>query len=295
MSKIQEALEKLQSAGNLSARRSRPAISTPLPDDTAPVPVLSVEKKVVDVGLDALRAAGMVAPERDKRLIADQFREIKRPLIAHAFGRRATQVPDGHLIMVSSAIAGEGKTFAVVNLALSMARERDYSVLLVDGDVVKPHISNVLGLSKDIGLLDILDNRSIHPESAVLPTNVDGLSILPAGKHFTNTTELLASERMDEVLSTLGSSVKNRIVLFDSAPLLQTSESKILGSVVGQIILVVRAESTEQNLVDDAIDSLDEDKAVSLILNQARSVKDGHVYAYGGNQYAENSGEEGDQ
>ena len=295
MSKIQEALEKLQSAGNLAARRSRPAISAPLSDDTAPVPVLSVEKKVVDVGLDALRAAGMIAPERDKRLIADQFREIKRPLIAHAFGRRATQVPDGHLIMVSSAIAGEGKTFAVVNLALSMARERDHSVLLVDGDVVKPHITNVLGLSKDIGLLDILDNRSIHPESAVLPTNVDGLSILPAGKHYTNTTELLASERMDEVLSTLGSSVKNRIVLFDSAPLLQTSESKILGSVVGQIILVVRAESTEQNLVDDAIDTLDEDKAVSLILNQARSVKDGHVYAYGGNQYAESSGEEGDQ
>ena len=285
MSKIQDALKKMQDVRGISKPLASPvpiakSASIARRNGSSDATETPQPRKVLKIDLDSLRKAGVVAPSGDQRLIADQFREIKRPLIAHAFGRRATKVPDGHLIMISSAVPGEGKTFTAVNLALSMAQERDHSVLLVDGDIVKPHISEIFGMSGDPGLLDLLEDGSIEPNSLVCPTSIEGLSILPAGGRRANTTELLASSRMDAVISGLVSPDKERIVLFDSGPLLVTSESKIIASIVGQIVLVVRAEGTEQGVVDDAIDALGEEKAVSLILNQARSVRDGQVYGH---------------
>ena len=89
----------------------------------------------LEVDRRALRKAGLIAPEQDEQLLGNQYRDIKRPLIAHAFGKRATRVEAGNLIMVSSALSGDGKTFTSINLALSMAQERDHTVLLVDADV----------------------------------------------------------------------------------------------------------------------------------------------------------------
>jgi protein-tyrosine kinase len=285
MSKIQDALKRIQDTrgtAGLPVSRASSANAGPgaRTNGSSDATVTIQPRKMLDIDLAVLRKAGVLAPVADQTLISDQFREIKRPLIAHAFGRRATKVPDGHLIMISSAMPGEGKTFTAVNLALSMAQEQDHSVLLVDADVVKPHISDVFGLSDDPGLLDLLEDGSIEPNSLVCSTSIEGLSVLPAGERRANTTELLASARMDAVVSALESPGEARIVLFDSGPLLVTSESKIIASIAGQIVLVVRAEITEQGVVDNAISLLDEDKAVSLVLNQARSIRDGQVYGY---------------
>jgi exopolysaccharide/PEP-CTERM locus tyrosine autokinase len=220
----------------------------------------------------------------------DQYRHIKRPLIAHAFGKRATKIEDGHLIMVASALAGEGKTFTCLNLALSMARERDVTVLLVDADVAKPHISRLFGAADQPGLLDVLDDPAHYDHrSVVMTTDVPGLALMPAGAARPHASELLASDRMEALASRLGEEDSHRVVLFDSPPLLQTSEARILAGVVGQIALVVCAGITPQHVVMDAIDTLHEGKAVNLILNQARySGSDGyyggyHVYgSYGG-------------
>ena len=192
MSKIQEALEKLQvgpkqRVANGPLKQSHPRAS----EVTAPI----YERPTVELDERALADEGLLPAPRDRRAIYDQFREIKRPLVAHAFGRRAVQVPDGYIIMVTSAMANEGKTFTSVNLALSMAQERDYSVVLVDGDVVKPTISQVLGMAGDPGLLDVLEDSALDPQSVVAPTNVEGLSILPAGRLRPNGMELLASSR----------------------------------------------------------------------------------------------------
>lgn len=284
MSKIQDALNKIQDerGGTVvteSSNGSQLAEAAPLREDRHPTIALR-QHNAIQVNRQSLRDAGLIAPEYDQRLLADQFREIKRPLIAHAFGKRATQVPDGNLMMISSALAGEGKTFTSINLALSMAQEQDYSVLLVDADVVNPRVSEVFGAPDAPGLLDVLDNRALDPESVILPTDVERLSIMTAGKSRPNATELLASSRMDEVAMVLRSSTTGRIVLFDSPPLLLTSESKILASIAGQIIVVVRAEETEHNVVLNAIDTLGEDKAVSLVLNQARAAGQWQVYGY---------------
>lgn len=239
-------------------------------------------RRRIEIDRGALRLAGFFAPEDEEREIVDQFRQIKRPLVAHAFGKRATKIHDGHLILVSSALAGDGKTFTCLNLALSIAREQDRSVLLVDADVAKAHITRLFGAEKQPGLLDVLeDSENLNLQDTILETDVKGMSLMTAGSMRTHSTELLASERMESLIKVLSAEDPNRIVLFDSSPLLATSESRVLTSLVGQIVMVVSAQETPQQAVLDAIETIDESKAVNLILNRARHSNGGGYYGYG--------------
>src|SRR5690606_19819683 len=164
----------------------------------------------------------------------------------------------------------------------SMSLEKDISVLLIDGDVAKPHISELFGLRSEPGLLDILRDESMDVESVILPTDMPGLSILPAGQQSDTATELLASARVEEVLRQITTRDPNRIVLLDSPPLLHTSESRVLASIAGQIVLVVRANETPQQAVLDVLDLLDEGRSVGLVLNQAdESARKGYYDYYG--------------
>jgi protein-tyrosine kinase len=294
MGKIQKALEKVQAERAGLARMER-GESQRISDSVIVAQVVVDghfdEKEYVDghatdarklqVDRDALREAGLMAPEADEQLLVHQYRDIKRPLIAHAFGKRATKVDNGNIIMVTSSMAGEGKTFSSINLALSMAREKDHSILLVDADVAKPQTSEIFGASEEPGILDLLENHKMSPESIVLQTDVPGLTLLPAGRSRDSATELLASSRMQNVLNVLGSMRPNGLVLLDSPPLMQTSEAKVLASLVGQIVLIVRAEHTSQDAVLSSIEVLDEDMPVNLILNQARIDSKSGYYSYG--------------
>jgi exopolysaccharide/PEP-CTERM locus tyrosine autokinase len=207
-------------------------------------------------------------PEHQARSLAREYRQIKRPLIDNMLGRGAPAVPHGNLLMVTSAIAGEGKTFTTINLAFSLALEKDVQVVLVDADIPKPHISRLLGVSDEPGLLDLLQDSTRDVESLILPTSVEGLSVLPAGARSENATELLASDRMRRIVARIGEGAPDRIVLFDSPPLLLTTESQALTNVVGQIVVVVRAGVTPQHAVIDALSHVGEHGQVSLLLNQ---------------------------
>jgi len=307
MSKIQEALNKIESSRSSSSDGDGARSSHGRSDDSMAVatlvdPSLDGEHtfhpsgKSLQVDQDALRQAGLIAPDYHEEMLANQYRDIKRPLIRHAFGKGATQIEDGNLIMVSSALAGEGKTFTSINLALSMAHERDYSVLLVDADVAKPQTSQIFGASDEAGLLDALENPGHRIESLVLPTDANRLCILPAGKPRHHATELLASSAMKRIMMTLASLNTGQIVILDSPPLLQTSEAKVLAGLVGQIVLVVRAEATSQDAVLRALSTLDEDTAVNLVLNQARSGFRTSQYGYGyGYGYGDGYGQPKDE
>jgi len=260
-----------------NATRVGPAGSPPVPE------------RIVDVDEDALRASGLLPPQHQARRIAEQYRQIKRPLVANAIGRGTARLPNAHLIMMASAMPGEGKTFTSINLAFSMASEKDVRVLLVDADVAKPHISRLLGLDKERGLLDALQDPLADVEAMVLPTSVPGLSVLPAGKWSDHATELLASARMHEVVASIGRRDPNRIVLFDSPPLLLTTESQALAQVVGQIVLVVCANKSPQHVVLDAISHLGENRAISLVLNQSVASSDSSYYYYGYGQSRDSS------
>ncbi len=296
MSLVEKALEKMKEASRAAppAAAPGPASGTPLQrphadavavsriSDTASHRVLP-RRRVVNINLTALRAAGLFPPEHQERPIAQQYRQIKRPLVANAMGRGVPQLQNGHLIMLASAMPGEGKTFTSINLALSMSIEKDFNVLLVDADVAKPHISRLLGLQDEPGLLDVLRDPSLDVESVILPTDVPNLSLLPAGTRSEQATELLTSARMEQVVRAIGERDQKRIALFDSPPLLLTTESHALTQVVGQVVVVVRAAVTSQQMLMDALSYLGERSGVSLILNQsvASSPTGYHYYGYG--------------
>jgi protein-tyrosine kinase len=271
------------------ATRLPPTPPTPLRSDAPPIPSAR-SNKVVTVNLDTLRIAGLVAVKEEERRVASEYRSIKRPLIAGALGRGSPPVQNGRVIMVASALPGEGKTFTSVNLALNMALEKDTSVLLVDADLPKPQISRVFGVGKEPGLVDALLDDGLDVESLIVATSVRGLSLLPAGRPDATSTELRASNRKERLLARLMSADPRRIVLFDSSPLLLTTESRALAAAVGQIVIVVRAEFTTQQAVLDAVACLPEGKSVGLVLNQSPTAPPHFYYGYG--DYGGSQGEQ---
>lgn len=236
--------------------------------------------KRLTIDTTALRAAGYL-PEKDRdRQFADQYRRIKRPLIEKALSDDGVG-GEPHVIMIASALPGDGKTFTCINLALSMALERDISVLLVDSDVAKHHITDIFGLGDQRGLLDALTDERLDPESLVVPTSVRGFSILPAGRRVEGTAELMSSNRMRQIAAALSARNARRISLLDSPPLLITNEGRAIVKVVGQVVLVVRAGETPRHAVEAAIGMFDEEQMGGLILNQVKAGLTEGYYGYG--------------
>lgn len=229
-----------------------------------------------------LTEAGLLPPEDFDRQTTAEFRRIKRPLLRNAFGTGAATMRRGNLIVITSALPGTGKTFTTLNLALNMARERDLTVLLVDGDVAKPHLSRMLGLNRQPGLLDYLARDSAMLEDFIVDTDVPNLAVLPAGKPNPEATELLSSQRMQSLVERLASHRDRWVVLFDSPPLLVTTESQVLAGLMEQIVLVVEADSSPRPAVKQAIDLLDSSKAINLVLNKTqRGLMDRYDGYYG--------------
>jgi protein-tyrosine kinase len=238
--------------------------------------------RLIRIDQEALRAAGLLVPKSQERRIVAQYRQIKRPLVAAALGRGRDALPNGRLIVVASALSGEGKTFTSINLALSMAMENDIQVVLVDADVAKPQISKMFGIESEKGLLDALSDPTIQLGSLILRTDVPNLFLMSAGTPDDRATELLASDRMPEAMNWLLSRNSNRIYIFDSSPLLLTTEAPALAGAAGQIVVVVRADSTEHHVLEDALSRLPEDCSPSLILNQSAPTKlASYYYGYG--------------
>lgn len=234
----------------------------------------------VELALDRLTAAGIVTPQAPRSRLADQYRVIKRPLLANAALRDGTKIEHGNLIMVTSALSGEGKSFTSINLAMSIAAELDHTVMLVDADVARPSILKVLGLKEGPGLLDVLE-RKVELHEALLRTNVDKLSILPAGTPHPQATELLASEAMSDLLEEMATRYPDRIIIFDSPPLLLTTESRVLATHMGQIVVVVRAEHTLRSSVMQALVTIEACPVKMMVLNRARDSAIGSYGSYG--------------
>lgn len=239
--------------------------------------------KVVEIDLDAISAAGLVNPQAPGSQIAEQYRVIKRPLLVNAVGKgNVPPIENGNLIMVTSALPNEGKTFNSVNLAMSIAAELDCTVMLVDADVARPSVLPLLGLPPQPGLLDLLQDKSLGLSDVLLRTNLDKLVILPSGTPHPRATELLASDAMAELINDMANKYKDRIILFDSPPLLVTTESHVLASHMGQIVMVVEAERTLENEVLQALATIDSCPVKLMILNKAKAeFKKGYSYGYG--------------
>jgi exopolysaccharide/PEP-CTERM locus tyrosine autokinase len=238
----------------------------------------AANRLVVDV--NDLRAGGYLPELGKDRQFADQYRRIKSPLIEKALsGDTAGGEP--RIIMVASAVPGDGKTFTSINLAFSMAQERDISVLLIDSDVAKHHITDIFGLRERKGLLDALTDQSLDAEALIVPTSSRGFSILPAGGRVEGTAELVSSNRMRQIVTRLCARNPRQILLLDSPPLLITNEGRALVKIAGQVVLVVRAGETPRHAVQAAIGMFDEKQAGGVILNQVTVGFTEGYYGYG--------------
>jgi exopolysaccharide/PEP-CTERM locus tyrosine autokinase len=217
---------------------------------------------------EILREARMLVPDAFDAKLADEYRRIKRPLLDNAFGKGAELMEHGNLIQVTSSLSGEGKTYTALNLAVSIALEQEKTVLLVDCDVIKQDLSCLLGLADRPGLLEVLDS-GLDLSEVLVATDVPDLVVLPAGTRHAYVSEVLSSNRMAALTREMASRYPDRIILFDSPPLLATPMTQIVAGLVGQVTMVVEADTTPQDKVQDALGLIGENKAIGLVLNKA--------------------------
>ena len=233
-----------------------------------------------ELNLPRLQEQGMLTHAGGRSAVAEDFRIIKRPLLRQARASGADAIRHGNLIVVTSAMPGEGKTYCAVNLAMSIAMELDITVLLVDADVARPSVLKVLGLAPEPGLMDVLLDPQLAMADVILKTNVANLSILPAGRSNRHATELLASRAMSRLLADIASRYADRIVVFDSPPLLITSEAHALVGQMGQVVMVVEAETTTQHAVKEALRQIEACEHIHLIYNKTKSFAGNDYYGY---------------
>jgi protein-tyrosine kinase len=235
-------------------------------------PVVSVDRK-------RLRDNGFIVPDSAPGSLAEEFRIVKRQLLLNASGAASgNPLERGRMILVCSAQPNDGKTFCAVNLALSLASERDTDVLLVDADVAKPEILSTLGIEGGPGLMDALEDPALDVEKLIIRTDIPKLSVLAAGRQANNDTEMLASARTKAVLDGLAENHPSRIIIFDSAPALAASPASVLALNVGQVMMVVRADRTSESELRDALALVDGCPNISLLLNGSSYFGSNHSF-----------------
>lgn len=250
--------------------------------DTAPESTNQGERRSREVTLDLLRMqrAGLLVPGQPRSQLEEEFRIIKRPLLENVRHEGPMRPNRANLIMVTSAVAGEGKTQTSLNLAISIAMELDHTVLLVEADVLRPSALARVGVQASHGLLDLLETPQTQLPDVLLRTNIPKLTLLPAGTASSRSTELLASDAMDHLLSELASKYPDRIIIFDTPPLLSTTESRVLASHMGQVVLVTEANNTPVSLVKQAYVTVENHPVVLGLLNKYRGPKGSTAYGY---------------
>lgn len=274
------AHEGAAAAGSAPTLRVAPAAEPPLlrpAREPAKAPARAPRSVAID--LERLKARGFVTPDAPQTQLAEEFRVVKRPILLNVRGTDGARVPRANLVMVTSAVAGEGKTFTALNLAISMAMEYDNTVLLVDGDVGHPGLPKLLGVPDSPGLLDLLTDERLDVADALVRTNIEKLTVLPAGTPHRRSTELLASEQMAALLRELSSRYADRVIIFDSPPLLSTTEARVLASHMGQVLVVVAAQSTSHDKVTKALETIGNCEVVMTLLNKASGANAG-AYRY---------------
>ena len=250
----------------------------------------SVKKsETIKLDWEYISSQGYLTANTERLQMVEEYRTIKRPLLSNAFGTRSKGIERANLILVTSSVPGEGKTFSAINLALSIGQERDKEVLLIDADVAKPSIANALGIENTPGLIEYLESDNMDFSEVIRNTDLDGFRVVPAGDWHSYSTELLASNKMAELASELSQRYSDRVVIFDSPPLLAATQGEVLASLVGQVVLVVEAESTLQATVKETVSKLDNCDVVLALLNKTNRSFNfgsyGYGYGYGYGQY----------
>ncbi len=272
-----------------------PEVHVTPPGDPGAVPcppgVASLDgRHAIDIDLKRLNAGGYLIPGGPPTRMSEEYQQIKRRLLGHMVEGMQLNPRPANLIMVTSALPEEGKTFTVANLAFSLAQEVDRTVLVVDTDIIKSDLSKLLGVHGEPGLFDYLDGRGSDIGACLLRTNLPNLSLLPAGHTVGGYTEKLASAAMARLTEELASRYSDRVILFDCPPILASSGAPALAPLMGQVVMVVEAERTTQATIRQALHAMEHVAITGLVFNKSRRATLGGGYGYGYGQYAGTGG-----
>lgn len=230
-------------------------------------PPLGLGGELLAIDESRLSAKGVLMPGQGRTQMVEEFRHIKRHVLMDLLDPKRDFA---NLVMVTSALPGEGKTHIAMNLAMSLALEPDWNVLLIDGDIVNPQVLRRFGVRSEAGLMDYLDDPSVEIADVVLETNIEGLSIITSGQNLPRSTELLSSQRMVQFIEDLRVRFPDHIIIIDTPPLLATTEPAIFARYVGQILLVVESERTRHSSIEAALELLSENEKTRFVLNKMR-------------------------
>lgn len=223
--------------------------------------------KTIEVDFERLRTQGIIFPGVGRSQLTEEFRHIKRNILYRDLGQGTK---NENTLMITSCLPAEGKTYTAINLAISIALEQDLTVLLIDADLTRPGLFRRLGFTADVGFVDLLQNPSLDAGDVMYRTNIDSLSVVPAGKQNALSTELLGSNRMDAVVRELSERYSDRIVIFDAPPVLATTEPSVLAMHVAQVVFVVEAERVRHSTIKTALELVSMCPNIGFVLNKLR-------------------------
>lgn len=267
MTIIERAIQAAR-AKAATAAADKPERASRSPSRVTPLPRPAHETSGEVVAFPRLDTGGSLVTEIADPKVYEQFRRLKRPLLQCAFGPLAG--PGTQTIMITSPLQGAGKTFVSSNIAHALALEKDRNVLLVDTDNANPSLTRQLRLTGHPGLYDLISDPKLALEDVVHGTDIPGLWVLPAGKTATDSLELLNSHRCQEIFCQLADRDPNGIIILDAPPLLITNEAPAVALLAGQFLLVVESGVTPKSSVTRALELLDKNKPIGLVLNKAR-------------------------
>jgi len=266
MSRIERALEKaaqLRAGEQPAPMEHEQPVTVSLSSTAVPVAKPSGSSPTVTIST----ANPMLTTINDPySAVSEQYRKLKSTLV-----HMTKQESFRNLLMVASAVAGEGKSMTAVNLSISLAQELDLTVLLIDADLRRPSIHRYLGFEPALGLSDCLLD-GVDPADAIINTSIGRLSVLPAGKEVANPLELFSSRKMQDLLSDLKNHYNDRYVIIDTPPLLPFAETRTLGHLVDGIVFVIQEGLAPRESIQEAIEALKGCPILGVLLNNSTTV-----------------------
>jgi protein-tyrosine kinase len=271
MSRIEEALERAMRIKEGEARKM------PVPQPQA-VPADDVGENAAPYGSPGdVRGYPAAAPDRVRiqnpalvaitdptSPVAEEYRKLKEMVL------KATRTTEGfrNMLMVTSALAGEGKSVTSLNLAACLAQEYDHTVLVVDADLRKPSCAKYLGIEPGQGITDCLLKGTPFNE-ALIHTGIGKLAFLPAGSPVDNPAELFSSHRMRDLLMEMKHRYPDRYIVIDTPPVLPFAETRSIGAIADGVILVVKEGVPSQEEIRESVDALRGATILGIVYNQA--------------------------
>lgn len=283
MSIIERAMR--QQSGETLPPASAPAlgpVETTVESPVTPPPVTSARAPRLDLNFAELRRLGFLVPGDPPERLSEEFQQVKRRLIGNTLPGMLDGPRPPNLVMLTSAIPGEGKTYAAMNLALSIAMEIDRRVLAIDSDITRSDLSRLFGAWNRPGLYDLLVHPALDASEVISHTNLPGLSFMPAGTVREGITERLASQAMARLAGELAARYPDRLIVFDAPPVLAMSGAAALAPLIGQVVLVVEAGRTSREMLTRTLAALEHAQVTGVLLNKLRYPQPGSAYGYRG-------------